>query len=608
MSRDSYCCRSADMGKFAGIAGVLALVAACASGENGTVLQITVAPNELSVAQTESGTVRVGAPNLAPGDSIAGYSIDLPETVADIDIDTEDCPPEVGIPACQDWTIRPGPNSVPGRYTIQITAGNGGLADLSLTVAAKPRDPLPGAIAADADFDLISSGREHVLFVTSDGRAWGFGPNNGAQVRGAYLVRMGDGVHIPQPTHIDEPVAIGVPSVEWRYLLATGGSRHFGFSLGLRADGTVWAWGNNRNAVMGFPSAPNVGNVEVAPAQVPGLADIQEVSTNGTYLMARDGSGRAYIWAAADRGSPTSPQLIANLTDVIQVAGGMPRDNGAFGHAYVLKSNGTVHKIIQRRPEDPHEAAPTSMFGGPISAIAAGDNHVLALQAGQLFAFGENDRGQLGDGTTTARPCDPPDGPCVNPAQVLAVGAVTAIAARADRSFALATDGTVWTWGAGILTPVQVPGLDNVRTIGAGFAIRSDCAVGGTLWEIDFRSSPPAAIRVPRVGETDDCQPQPAFDLALGNLVLPLNAVNGEAETEVIVTRQGYDGPIDLEAQDCPVGVQCVFSDDPIPDGGSFTVLTFVADGATPGLNTVVTVRATGGGIVRTDTIELLLQ
>jgi len=77
--------------------------------------------------------------------------------------------------------------------------------------------------------------------------------------------------------------------------------------------------------------------------------------------------------------------------------------------------------------------------------LAAGGSHSLALCAdGTLVAWGGNFNGQLGDGSTTARP---------EPVLVTTAGTplegrtITAIAAGADFSVALCADGTLAAWG-----------------------------------------------------------------------------------------------------------------------------------------------------------------
>ncbi len=130
-----------------------------------------------------------------------------------------------------------------------------------------------------------------------------------------------------------------------------------------------------------------------------------------------------------------------------------------------------------------------------VIAIAAGISHSLALREdGTLWAWGANDEGQLGDGTSTdaQRPS-----PVLTSAGRLA--GVVAIAAGGGRSMALMKDGTVCVWGGdrasrvGSGTPVSssVPvlmkALTNIVAIGAGasrsLALDGDGALWACRWE-----------------------------------------------------------------------------------------------------------------------------
>jgi len=117
--------------------------------------------------------------------------------------------------------------------------------------------------------------------------------------------------------------------------------------------------------------------------------------------------------------------------------------------------------------------------------VSAGDGHTLALaNDGNLWAWGSNLVGALGDGTTDDRS---------TPVRVAGQSNVVAVAAGSDWSMALRADGTVWTWGGNTegqlgypaiykFTPNQVPGLSNVIAIQAGshhaLAVKAD----GTVW------------------------------------------------------------------------------------------------------------------------------
>jgi len=87
-----------------------------------------------------------------------------------------------------------------------------------------------------------------------------------------------------------------------------------------------------------------------------------------------------------------------------------------------------------------HGSVPTQVINlTTITAIAAGGNHNLALTTdGSFWAWGNNSSGELGDGTTTAKPA---------PVQINGLGPLKAIAAGNAHSLVLKADGTVWSWG-----------------------------------------------------------------------------------------------------------------------------------------------------------------
>jgi alpha-tubulin suppressor-like RCC1 family protein len=135
-------------------------------------------------------------------------------------------------------------------------------------------------------------------------------------------------------------------------------------------------------------------------------------------------------------------------------------------------------------------------------AISASDSHTVAVKAdGTVWAWGSNDRGQLGDGTTADR---------YTGAQVSGLIDVVTVAAAEHFTLAVKADGTVWAWGANTKgqlgdgtntdqnTPVQAIGLTGVVAIAAGcpyafgspgyghaIALRDD----GTVWTWGYNLS-----------------------------------------------------------------------------------------------------------------------
>jgi alpha-tubulin suppressor-like RCC1 family protein len=118
------------------------------------------------------------------------------------------------------------------------------------------------------------------------------------------------------------------------------------------------------------------------------------------------------------------------------------------------------------------------------AAIAAGDMHTLALKSdGTLWAWGSNESGQLGDRTTTPR---------ITPVKIGEENTWATIAAGAYHSLALKSDGTLWTWGnrvgTGSFTPITSPveilsGVDRSWTSSAcGFFRSFGMTSDGYLW------------------------------------------------------------------------------------------------------------------------------
>ena len=146
-------------------------------------------------------------------------------------------------------------------------------------------------------------------------------------------------------------------------------------------------------------------------------------------------------------GCASTPDPAPTSVSITTVATGVPNSAALLsdGSLYTWGSNGAGQLGDGTTTS---RSTPTRVPGFPpsgtaIAQLAVGANHVaVLLDDGSLRAWGRNDFGQLGDGTTTTRttPIAVPNFPPANTT-------ITAIAAGGLHSAALLDDGRLYTWG-----------------------------------------------------------------------------------------------------------------------------------------------------------------
>jgi alpha-tubulin suppressor-like RCC1 family protein len=239
------------------------------------------------------------------------------------------------------------------------------------------------------------------------------------------------------------------------------------------SPGQLYAFGDNQHGELGNPTN-NMDLEGVRPNPTPALVEmpdeigsVAQAATGGGFSLAITSSGQLYAFGDnyfGQLGSPTNNQDIfaANPTPTLvslpSEAGHAVQAAGGTDHSLVVTSSGQLYAFgenwfgqlgntTNNQTEEPNPT-PTLVTlpgaTGPVIQAAAGFAHSLALTStGQLYSFGSNRYGQLGT-TTDLRGFYPAPDVVTLPEEN---GPVTQIAAGAFFSLAVTSSGQLYAFG-----------------------------------------------------------------------------------------------------------------------------------------------------------------
>lgn len=275
------------------------------------------------------------------------------------------------------------------------------------------------------EWSKVSSGEWHTLAIRKDGTLWATGYNIQGQI--------GDGTNVTKSTFVQ----IGIES-DWAQVFA--GTYQ---SFAIKKDGSLWAWGDNTYGQLGDGTQLS----KAKPVKIGSSNDWEMIAAGNVHTIALKKDGSLWSWGSnvfgqlGDGTILTSsekylPRQIGTSTDWVKIS-------SSLSHSVALKKDGTI------------------------------------------WAWGDNGKGQLGDGTR------------VTPSSPIQIGSSTEwveISAGYWHSAAIKKDGSLWTWGyndmgqlgngkySDDLTPNQISSTNDWRKVSLGgrfgVAIKKD----GTLW------------------------------------------------------------------------------------------------------------------------------
>ncbi len=272
----------------------------------------------------------------------------------------------------------------------------------------------------------IAVGFSHTCTITQQGQllCWGYNQNG----------QLGDGTRSRRNT----PRIIG-NDTHWRFVSA--GSIH---TCALKDDDSLWCWGDNRYGQLGVGE----NEAQLIPKQVLDPNHWHAVSVGKNHTCAIKADDSLWCWGRNNYG-----QIGANVDSL--------HENLYF----------TPNPVL---PKDSWQE------------VSSGSFHSCGIQTdGSLWCWGNNESGQIGDGTNENRNL---------PAKIMPGSKWKKVSAGSDHSCGIQADGSLWCWGNnrfatlgdGTLTDREAPTLIDKNnewvTISAGNYVTCGITKEGKLW------------------------------------------------------------------------------------------------------------------------------
>jgi len=228
-------------------------------------------------------------------------------------------------------------------------------AEGQLGLGHRTNTPTPTQVLPGTTWLSVYAGAGHTLAIRPDGTLWSWGGNHEGQLG------LGHWAHTPIPTQV---LPAGLPATGWASV--SGGDF---YTIAIRTDGTLWAWGMNTSGQLGLGHATHIPTpTHVLPAGLPATG-WSSVSAGWAYTLSIRTDGTLWAWG-------------------VNVDGRL-----GLGHATLIPTLTPTQVVLPA-------GTPTTNW----SSVSVGERHTLAIRTdGTLWAWGWNWFGQLGLGDTTNR-------------------------------------------------------------------------------------------------------------------------------------------------------------------------------------------------------------
>ncbi|MBH9981121.1 MULTISPECIES: InlB B-repeat-containing protein [Bifidobacterium] len=294
--------------------------------------------------------------------------------------------------------------------------GDGTTADRATPVMVKK----PAGVPTDFTYVQVAAGGYHSLAIGSDGYTYAWGLNWAGQ-----LGNNTSGGYMTAPVRVCDPNS---PYDASKGLKAIQVSAGHDYSLAIGSNGYEYGWGWNGLGQLGGIINSNTSNPNPIPMQVlldpndasTGLKTMQ-ISAGDSHSLAIDQDGSVWAWGF--------------------------NYHGEIGNSINNSMENKANPIPMQVLLDPNDAS----TGLKAKQVSAGGNHSLAIDENtNIWAWGFNHNGELGNSINkgTIDPNPIPRQVLLNPNDASTGLKAKQVIGGGNHSLAIDENGNIWTWGS----------------------------------------------------------------------------------------------------------------------------------------------------------------